>query len=128
VLAGHLAKHGADAEAHELRRIRGEIVEKHFAVAAAVHPDIDMRAVYRELIDAVLPGNPDRDRIADDAAWAFREAATEYRTTYDGTHEALAELRETHTLAIASNTQRVYTERELAAEALDEYFDVIVFS
>lgn len=128
VLAEFLARHGATAGSDEIRSIRGASVERHFAAAADVYPDIDMQLVYRELVDAMLPGHPDRDRIADEAAWEFRVAATEYRNAYPGAHSALTELGKSYRLAIASNTQRVYTERELASESLDDFFEVIVFS
>lgn len=128
VLAAFLGRHGATVSAEEIRRIRDASVERHFAAAADIHPDIDMQLVYRELVDTVLDEHPDRDRIADEAAWEFRIAATEYRSAYTGAHSALADLRTRYRLAIASNTQRVYTERELAAESLDDFFEVIVFS
>ncbi|MBX3094756.1 MAG: HAD family hydrolase [Cryobacterium sp.] len=128
VLAAFLDRHGSTVSVDEIRGIRDASVERHFAVAADVYPDIDMRLVYRELVDAALPGHPDRDSLAEEAAWEFRVAATEYRSVYAGAHSALAELGKRYRLAIASNTQRVYTERELAAESLDDFFEVIVFS
>lgn len=128
VLAEFLGGYGASVSADEIRSIREASVQRHFAAAADVYPDIDMQRVYRELVDAVLRGHPDRDRIADEAAWEFRVAATEYRSVYPGAHDALAELGTRYRLAIASNTQRVYTARELASESLDDFFEVIVFS
>lgn len=128
VLADYLNNHGANTNIDEVRRVRGDIVDRHFAEEAAVYPDVDMQLVYRELVDTLLPAHPDRDQIADDAAWQFRLAATEYRNAYAGANEALTELGARYRLAIASNTQRIYTQHELAAEGLDKHFEQIVFS
>lgn len=128
VLAEHLNAAGAHTDAASVRRARTVIVDAHFAVAAAVHPDVDMHLVYRELIDELVPGHPRPEELADEAAWVFRAAATEYRSAYPGAHDALTRLSGAHRLAIASNTQRCYTTRELAAEQLDNHFEVITFS
>ena len=132
-LAAVLADQGAAVDGEELRRRRLDLVVAEFDRIDHVHADIDMTRVYRRLIADVLPGersadDPDISALADTAAWTFRTAATTRRRAYPGAAATLTELRHRYRVAIASNTQRIYTERELASEGLLGLVDAVLFS
>lgn len=134
VLSEFFAGYGASVLKPQEIKERWQVrVDAYFLTASPFQPDIDMTLVYEDLtrdlvFQNALFSQESLTAIAKEAAWEFRQAATVYRSAYEGTHEALAELKEDYRLVLANNTQRVYTERELQAERLWHYFNYALFS
>ncbi|WP_454165962.1 HAD family hydrolase [Gordonia iterans] len=128
VLAAVLQRAGATASAAEVRSKRADLVSAEFTRVDHVHSDIDMALVYRQLVEALIPTCADPDVLAAEAAKEFRRAATTYCEPYDGTAQFIEELSRDYLVAVASNTQRIYTARELSEAGLYDLFSAVLFS
>lgn len=127
-LAGVLRRAGATASAAEVRGKRADLVSAEFMRVDHVNSDIDMAVVYRQLVEALIPNCADPDAVATEAAEQFRRAATTYCEPYAGAAQCIAELSRDYLVAVASNTQRIYTERELSDAGLYDLFSAVLFS
>lgn len=63
-----------------------------------------------------------------DLLYEFRKASRGYLMLYEGARDALGALSGHYTLAIASHTQGVYTERELKELDISRYFKYRIYS
>ena len=106
----------------ELHRRYRSSVDALAAVAPGNPPDIDVLDCWEELL-----GAPRHDAIAAEAALTFRQITTRSISQYPGTSAVLDALNDLR-LGIVSNTQRAYTESELAMLDLAHRFEAVVFS
>lgn len=124
---------GASTTPEQLRSRRQELVDAEFARIDHVHSDVDMAVVYRQLVGEQIPTGAhltpeELDKVPADAAWEFRKAATIHRSAFPGAIDMVEALKKDFRVSVASNTQRVYTEKELKAEDLYDCFEDMLFS
>lgn len=127
----HLARwlwyRGVDVEGDELRMLVGGIKDAELAKSLSPIPDVETTAVWSAALDRLDVPAPKLPAMSLEAALVYRQLTTRSITVWPGTFEMLdacAGFR----LAIASNTQRAYTEPELQALGLWDRFEVVVFS
>ncbi|WP_136069038.1 HAD family hydrolase [Modicisalibacter radicis] len=126
-LAGWLRYRQVTIAADELQRRYMAITRTQLAAAPGRPPDVDVLDVW----DAVLSGlgvPPLRRRsLVAELALVYRQVTTRRIDVWPGTFEMLEACRDFR-LAIASNTQRAYTEPELRMLGLWDHFESVVFS
>ncbi|WP_043527873.1 HAD family hydrolase [Litchfieldella xinjiangensis] len=110
-----------------LERCYRDVNAHQMAGAAGEPPDVDVRTVW----DAVLAGfgveASRRETLVPELALVYRQVTTRHIDVWPGTFEMLDACRGFR-LAVASNTQRAYTEPELKMLGLWDRFEHVVFS
>lgn len=126
-LAGWLRYRQIAVAADELQRRYTAITQAQLEAAPGRPPDVDVLVVW----DAVLAelGVPPlrRGALVAELALVYRQITTRHIDVWPGTFAMLDACRGFR-LAIASNTQRAYTEPELSMLGLWGYFERVVFS
>lgn len=91
------------------------------------YPEIQMEQVFLRLFEE--KGVEADQILAVHAGQFFRVLSTEYIKLYDGVKELLIQLRESgKKVYLLSNAQRIFTEYEMNALGITEYFDEIYIS
>jgi putative hydrolase of the HAD superfamily len=112
----------------ELAREYRDRVRSHLARSGERFPEVDVCAVFREIVaehrGPLSDGGPDPA----DAALLFRALSRRRFAAFPGVHEALTSLRSKYRLGLISDAQWVFTEPELEMAQLDGFFSVIVLS
>lgn len=129
-LATWLAYRGVVVDDEELGDLFGSTTEQHLQTAASPTPDVEVLEVWRDVLTALgAPPEALTDRFLGHLALEWRQVTTRHIDRWPGTIEMLDIAREAGArLAIASNTQRAYTEAELRMLGLLPRFEVVVFS
>ena len=105
--------------------------QRHLDAAPGQPPDVEVVGVWEDVLGS-LPDprertGADRRDLATELALTYRQITTRTLEVWPGTEEMLAACQGVR-LAIASNTQRVYTRAELERLGLWDPFEVVVFS
>lgn len=100
---------------------------RQLAQAVADPPDVDVRHVWDEVLAGVGVPEPRRRELIPELALVYRQVSTRHIDVWPGTFELLDACYDFR-LAIASNTQRAYTEPELKMLGLWDRFEQVVFS
>ncbi len=103
-------------------------VRAHLARSDEPFPEVDVLAVFREIVTEY--GRPGSDGGPDPAyaARLFRTLTRRRFAAFPGVHEVLARLRRKYRLGLISDAQWIFTEAELEMAGLDEFFSVTVLS
>lgn len=125
-LADWLAYRGATVEPEDLHHRYAATTDTHLRDSPGDPPDVDVLAVWADVLQD-LPGAADLVGWEAEVALLYRQLTTRRLAVHAGTHEMLDALDGLR-LAIVSNTQRAYTEAELARLGLLDRFEVVVFS
>lgn len=123
--------YGAHYSGRELENAYEERIARMDAMAGQSYecfPEMKFETIFEELFQrkGVTEGT---EKLAWNAAQVFRILSIDYIRLYPGVKEALERLRgEGHALWLLSNAQRVFTQYELEALGLSEYFDGVYLS
>ncbi len=112
----------------DLAREYRDRVRAHLARSDEPFPEVDVLAVFREIVTEY--GRPRSDGGPDPAhaARLFRTLTRRRFAAFPGVHEVLARLRRKYRLGLISDAQWIFTEAELEMAELDEFFSVTVLS
>lgn len=90
-------------------------------------PDVDVRIIWDAVLAELGVSQVRRRKLVVELALVYRQITTRQIEVWPGTFEMLDACRGFR-LAIASNTQRAYTEPELRMLGLWDYFERVIFS
>lgn len=100
------------------------IFYKDYDIGLFQHSFSDILAkVFNKYYSLVLPESDMGELI-----YEFRKVSRGYLSLYEGAREALEALSSRYTLAVASHTQSIYTERELKELDIFRYFRYRIYS
>lgn len=128
-VARWLSYHAVQISPRQLHRSYLAAVRRDFDASLYKHPDIDIGEILGAIISA--HGAPDDlPALIGSTALLFRVVTTKSLTVYPETVSVLSRLHDSGRvrLAIASNTQRLFTTHELRRFGLDRFFECIVYS
>ena len=112
----------------DLAREYRDRVRSHLERSGERFPEVDVCAVFREIVEdyrrPLSDGGPDPA----DAARLFRTLSRRRFAPFPDVHEVLTRLRGRYRLGLISDAQWVFTEPELEMAELDGFFSVIVLS
>ncbi|WNL42526.1 HAD family hydrolase [Halomonas sp. PAMB 3264] len=115
-------------EAPRLEQRFWAITRGQLEAAGGEAPDVDVRRVWEALLaEAGVPAAR-RDALASELALTYRQITTREIGLWPGTRAMLDACAADFRLAIASNTQRAYTEAELSMLGLWDDFELVLFS
>lgn len=112
----------------DLAREYRDRVRAHLARSGERFPEVDVSAVFREIVEEHRRPQSDGGPDPADAARLFRALSRRRFAPFPGVHEVLARLRSKHRLGLISDAQWVFTEPELEMAQLDGFFSVVVLS
>lgn len=101
--------------------------QAQLADAPGQPPDVDVLTVWDAVLAELSVSPQQRQKLVVELALVYRQITTRHIEIWPGTFEMLDACRGFR-LAIASNTQRAYTEPELRMFGLWEYFERVIFS
>lgn len=126
-LATWLGYRGVHVDGPALQRSFETTTRRHLDASPSRHPDVDVRRVWTELLAALPTWREPRADLVDDLTLEYRQVTTRSISLWPGTEDMLDACAGVR-LAIASNTQRAYTDTELRMLGIHDRFEVIVFS
>lgn len=103
------------------------ITQAQLAAAPGQSPDVDVLVVWDAVLAELGVSQVRRRKLVVELALVYRQITTRQIEVWPGTFEMLDACRGFR-LAIASNTQRAYTEPELRMLGLWDYFERVIFS
>lgn len=103
------------------------VTQAQLAAASGQPPDVDVLIVWDSVLAELSVPQLQRRELVAELALVYRQITTRQIEVWPGTFEMLDACRGFR-LAIASNTQRAYTEPELRMLGLWNYFECVVFS
>lgn len=103
------------------------VTDAQLAAAPGQPPDVDVLVVWDAVLTELSVSQVRRQALVGELALVYRQITTRQIDVWPGTFEMLDACRGFR-LAIASNTQRAYTESELRMLGLWDYFERVVFS
>ena len=112
----------------DLAREYRDRVRSHLARSGERFPEVDVCAVFREIVKAYRRPLSDGGPDPADAARLFRALSRRRFSPFPGVHQALACLRSKYRLGLISDAQWVFTEPELEMAELDGFFSATVLS
>ncbi len=112
----------------DLAREYRDRVRAHLAQSDEQFPEVDVSAVFREIVTEYRRPRFDGGPDPADTARLFRTLTRRRFAPFPGVHEVLTRLRRKYRLGLISDAQWVFTEPELEMAQLDGFFSVIVLS
>jgi putative hydrolase of the HAD superfamily len=103
-------------------------VRAHLARSGEPFPEVDVCAVFGEIVSEYRRPPSDGGPDPADAARLFRALTRRRFVPFPGVHEVLARLRDKYRLGLISDAQWVFTDPELEMAQLDRFFSTIVLS
>lgn len=110
-----------------LQRRYMAVTQVQLAAAPGQPPDVDVLVVWDTVLAELSIPQVRRRELAVELALVYRQITTRQIDVWPGTFEMLDACRGFR-LAVASNTQRAYTEPELRMFGLWGYFERVIFS
>lgn len=112
----------------DLAREYRDRVRAHLARSGEPFPEVDVCAVFREIVSEYRRPLSDGGPDPADAARLFRTLTRRRFAPFPGVHEVLTRLREKYGLGLISDAQWVFTDPELEMAQLDGFFSTVVLS
>lgn len=127
-IAKWLTYRGYPVSSEKVKELYKEYYEVHLSKSNSPFPDVDAFNVWKDILSVV--GIKDNlDEFSKEVCLIWRQITTHHIEIYPRTIEMLESCQKAgFKLVVASNTQRAYTEYELAMLGLDSYFEAIYFS
>jgi putative hydrolase of the HAD superfamily len=127
-LSEFLAYSGVVIPPTDLAREYRDRVRAHLAASGERFPEVDVCAVFREIVEEYQRPLSDGGPDPADAARLFRTLSKRRFGAFPGVHEVLAGVRNKYRLGLISDAQWVFTEPELEMAGLGGFFSVVVLS
>lgn len=112
----------------DLAREYRDRVRAHLARSGEPFPEVDVCAVFREIVEEYRRPLSDGGPDPADAARLFRALSRRRFAAFPGVHETLTRVRDKYRLGLISDAQWVFTEPELEMAGLDGFFSVVLLS
>ena len=112
----------------DLAREYRDRVRSHLARSGERFPEVDVSAVFREIVNEYRRPLSDGGPDPADVARLFRTLTRRRFAPFPGVHEVLTRLRQKYRLGLISDAQWVFTDPELEIAQLDGFFSAIVLS
>jgi putative hydrolase of the HAD superfamily len=130
-LASFLRYRGLQADASAMRRTFFSRAEQTQADSDEAHPEVDVLAIFREMLRGMGHDEPEDDGdggFAVAVTQLFRVLSMVHFGLYPDTLRTLRALHGTFRLGLVSDAQRFFIEPEIRILGLDRFFDVVVIS
>jgi putative hydrolase of the HAD superfamily len=131
-IAHFLVHHGVDIHRFELRDLYGEIMKHQRRASTETHPEIDVVAIWRELLAhrqaRSIEPDVSREALARTLAQLHRAISRNRLALYPDVARVLDEWRARLPLGLVSDAQPCFTAGEIAAVGLGGYFRTVVMS
>ena len=112
----------------DLAREYRDRVRAHLAQSNEPFPEVDVCAVFREIVTEYRRPQSDGGLDPADAARLFRTLTRRRFEPFSDVHQVLARLRSNYRLGLISDAQWVFTEPELEMAQLNGFFSVVMLS